>query len=395
MDDIDSAWLNYCDNDSPSNEEKKQDASVVNSCSDTALATSKIMIPKCSSLNISTKTKISYLNIPINLNHVFWNIPLIRYHEPRVGVIKKQMKFNSTNKEEVDVMLKHKEFYENEQHYMDDYIISQIHNPDGRIKFKDVRKISIGICKKNITSYRCKRKSAFYNCFVVILRLFHNDAFKEINVKVFNTGKLEIPGIQDSTILDKILTLLVEILAPIIGTDSSVASNGGSGGLPPPLEFIQNKTETVMINSNFSCGYYINREKLYKVLKYKYKINSNFDPCSYPGIQCEFYYDSTSLEQCGTQPSNERATAAAIAAVNSNSDIQSNINITKVSFMIFRTGSVLIVGKCSEEQLYQNYSFLCRVFETEYDEIKWVSTEPFALKIKDKMRKTRKKIIYV
>ena len=412
MDDIDSAWLNYCDNDSTTNEEKKpDDASFDNGCSaDIAPETREHIIPKCSSLNISTKTKISYLNIPIDLNHVFWNIPLIRYHEPRIGIVKKQMKFNSTNKEEVDVMLKHKEFYENEKHYIDDYIISQIHNPDGRIKFKDVRKISIGICKKDITSYRCKRKSAFYNCFVVILRLFHNDAFKEIHVKVFNTGKLEIPGIQDSTILDKVLTLLVEILAPIIAIgvpttlasngDSvltlpvdllPLASNGGSGGLPPPLEFIQNKTETVMINSNFSCGYYINREKLYKVLKYKYKINSNFDPCSYPGIQCEFYYDSSSSsEQCGMQPSSNECAIA----INGDDHPITN-NITKVSFMIFRTGSVLIVGKCSEELLYQIYSFLCRVFETEYDEIKWISTEQFVTKIKDKTRKTRKKTIYV
>jgi hypothetical protein len=38
------------------------------------------------------------------------------------------------------------------------------------------------------------------------------------------------------------------------------------------LGFIQEKSETVLINSNFRCGYYINREKLYNLLKYKYKI---------------------------------------------------------------------------------------------------------------------------
>ena len=31
--------------------------------------------------------------------------------------------------------------------------------------------------------------------------------------------------------------------------------------------------------------------KLHHILKYKYRINSNYDPCSYPGIQCEFHYD--------------------------------------------------------------------------------------------------------
>jgi hypothetical protein len=391
MDDIDSAWLNFCDNDLT--EEKKTEHLLNTKSCDT---TAQNMIPKCSSLNISTKTKISYLNRPIDLNHVFWNIPLIKYHDPCVGIVKKQMKFNSTNKEEVDVILKQMESYVADQHYIDDYVISQIHKSDGRIKFKDIRKISIGICKKDIISYRCKRKSAFYNCFVVILRLFHNEAFKEIHVKVFNTGKLEIPGIQDATILDKVLTLLVELLSPIIAidtvitgtTENKVALGNGiglaaEGCLPPPLAFIKNKTETVMINSNFSCGYYINREKMYRVLKYKYKINSNFDPCSYPGIQCEFYHDSLLSTQCGTQPSVERS---------GNTEA---LPIAKVSFMIFRTGSVLIVGKCSEELLYQIYEFLCTIFVVEYDEIKWVSTEPFATKTKDKTRKMRKKTIFV
>jgi hypothetical protein len=78
---------------------------------------------------------------------------------------------------------------------------------------------------------------------------------------------------------------------------------------------------------------------------------------------------------------------------------QEALPVTKVSFMIFRTGSVLIVGKCSEEMLYQIYEFLCKIFEEEYDEIKWLSNETAAgaanVKSKDKMRKMRKKLITV
>ena len=398
MEDIDSAWMKFCDNDegntssyltnnvASANASASASASAsagagadANICANVGAGTGTDIcanvctstIPKCSALNISTKTKIAYLNIPIDLKHVFWAIPLLQYHEPTEGIVKKQMKFNSTTAEEVEMILKHKETYVNENRYVDDYIINQIHKLDGRSKFKDIRKISLGICKKDITSYRCKRKSAFYNCFVVIVRLIHKDEFKEIHVKVFNTGKMEIPGIQDSTILDKVLTLLVKILTPIIVP---------AYALEPSLSFIDNKSETVMINSNFSCGYYINREKMYKMLKYKYKINSNFDPCSYPGIQCEFYHDSLLSEQSGSQPSFERT---------------SDKPITKVSFMIFRTGSVLIVGKCSEELLYKIYQFLITIFEVEYDAIKWESAEPFVTKTKDKTRKMRKKTILV
>lgn len=374
MEDIESAWSKFCEEEIDNSSHAEMPKSTAMTI-EPVVNTLKAEIPKCSKLNISTKTKIAYLNVPIDLKQVFWRIPVLNYHEPKVGVVKKQMKFNSNTPEEVAEILKHKTAYS----YVDDYIISQIHNPEsGRVKYKDIRKISIGICKKDITSYRCKRKSAFYNCFVVILRLLHNNVYKEIHVKVFNTGKLEIPGIQDSTILDKVLTLLVDILTPII-IKADVAEES--------LKFIDSKSETVMINSNFSCGYYINREKLYKLLKYKYKINSNFDPCSYPGIQCEFYYDMQILsEQPGIQPSHERV---------GNTDV---LPVTKVSFMIFRTGSVLIVGKCSEEMLYQIYNFLCRMFETEYDDIKWTSNgsdSVNSVKLKEKTRKMRKKIIMV
>ena len=77
-----------------------------------------------------------------------------------------------------------------------------------------MRKINIGISKKDIESYRSKIKSAFYNCFAVIVRIFHEGVFKEINIKLFNTGKLEIPGIQDI----KTLFLAVNILTNIINS---------------------------------------------------------------------------------------------------------------------------------------------------------------------------------
>ena len=376
MDSIDIAWSSFClDEHNYDIDNIKHDIVVTDDRDNTINETTK-----CSSLNISTKTKISYLNYPIDLNDVFWNIPITPYYKPSEGVIKKQMKFNSNSQKEVNDILNHKKKYS----VVDDFIISQVHNTDGRNKFKDVRKISIGICKKDIISYRSKQKSAFYNCFVVILRLLHNDAYKELHVKVFNTGKLEIPGIQDSTILNKTLSLLVNILTPFIKTTDGI-----------PLTFLNERTETVMINSNFNCGYYINRENMYNILKYKYKINSNFDPCSYPGIQCEFYYDLTKTidEQNGIyQQHNDKNNK--LNKKNKKNII--NHNVVKVSFMVFRTGSVLIVGKCSEEILYNIYNFLCNIFIVEKQEIisSNINIKPIQER-NDLIKKVHKKIIYI
>ena len=71
------------------------------------------------------------------------------------------------------------------------------------------------------------------------------------------------------------------------------------------LCYKENTCETVLINSNFNCGFYINREALYDILRYKYNIQSIYDPCSYPGIQCKFYFNPDVDIQNGCQISQD------------------------------------------------------------------------------------------
>ena len=85
------------------------------------------------------------------------------------------MKFNSSSIEELCELQARAAKYD----YVEENVITHIDNPVGRIKFKDTRKISIGLCKKDILSYRCKKKSAFYNCFVAIIRIKINSTFIE------------------------------------------------------------------------------------------------------------------------------------------------------------------------------------------------------------------------
>ena len=323
--------------------------------------------PKASDIYISTKTKLGYLNRVIDLNKVFWEIPVIPYAKPCNGVIKKQRKFNSLTIEELDYI---KEKLQNVG-YFEEHIITSINNPTGRIKFKDIRKVSIGISKKDIMSYRSKKKSAFYNCFVMIVRILVDQTYKEFHVKIFNTGKIEIPGIQSEKVFQMLLSLVITILQPYISEK---------------LEYNTSSEETVLINSNFNCGFFINRETLYDILKFKYNIQSIYDPCSYPGIQCKFYYNTDIITQTGCQ----------ISEVNK--DLY--VNITKISFMVFRTGSILIVGKCDEHVLLTIYEFLKVILKTEYKNIcqKNVNMEEVNeknLKNKDKKKKIRKKNIMI
>jgi hypothetical protein len=324
-----------------------------------------IIAPKATNIYISTKTKIAYLNNTIDLKSIFWKVPIIPYSKPINGIIKKQMKFNSTTKEELDLIQNKLK----DETYFEEHIITHIDNPVGRIKFKDIRKISIGISKKDILSYRCKKKSAFYNCFVIILRMKIENIFKEFHVKVFNTGKLEIPGIQNETTFQMILSEVIKTLQPYI--DSK-------------LEYKPDSEETVLINSNFNCGFFINRDELFEILTKKYNIQAIYDPCSYPGIQCKFYYNPNIGIQNGCQISEE------------NKHLYKNIK--EVSFMIFRTGSVLIVGKCDENVLILIYDFLKIILNNEYKNIcqKYsVGDDISMFTVKDKNKKPRRKNVVI
>ena len=217
---------------------------------------------------------------------------------------------------------------------------------------------------------RGKVKTAFMNCFAMIIRFKYEEAFREIHVKVFNTGKLEIPGVLNSVILDIVREKVVAAIQPFMsGT----------------LGYIENAaTENVLINSNFNCGFFIHREKLYSVLRgEKYGIETSYDPCIYPGIKCKYYYNNAlepdSPNQNGRIPMSEGTMKL--------SELEVNKKYTEVSFMIFRTGSCLIVGNCSESILMHIFGFIKQMLRDEYANIMVANEAPVNKSKKTKLRK--------
>ena len=327
-------------------------------------------VPKPSDIYISTKTKIAYLDSPIDLKATFWKVPVIPYEIPRSGVIKKQIKVSCTSPDEVAEL--EKRIAETPMTSVD--ILSQVDNPTARrLKFKDVRKINVGLAKKDLISYRARKKGAFYNCFVVILRILGDDEYREVHVKVFNTGKLEIPGIKTDAHLTSALDLLCSMLTEICGK---------------PISHDAAKIDTVLINSNFSANFYIERHLLSNILKYKYGIHVVYDPCSYPGIQCKFFYNEDQLEGDGvcrcSDPCWDRK-----------GNGKGEGQCMEVSFMIFRTGSVLIVGHCNEHVLRVIYRFILRILRAEFAEIHIKGHGADSGKKKKKGKKPRRKVILV
>jgi hypothetical protein len=329
-------------------------------------------VPVCDDLYISTKTKVLFLNQEVDIQTVFWKIPIIEYGKAQDGVIKKQMKIVSKTPEEYE---EYKAKLVDVPYYTEN-IIKQIDNASGRrIKYKDERKITIGVSKKDIMNCRGKVKNAFYNCFATIFRFKYDGLFREIHVKVFNTGKLEIPGILNPGLLVVVKRMLLETIQPFI---------------EKPIEFIETDSEeNVLINSNFNCGYFINREKLHTILRSdKYRIETAYDPCSYPGVKCKYYFNN----ELGFDQDIQNGQILSEDRGQKMSELGDNNKYTEISFMIFRTGSCLIVGNCTERILKFVFEFIKKILVDEYQNIYVANEEPI---VKNKKTKLRKKAINV
>ena len=107
------------------------------------------------------------------------------------------------------------------------------------------------------------------------------------------------------------------------------------------------------------------------------------------GIQCKFYYDKTKEQQTGVR---EHVVVD-----------KSSSNIVVISFMIFRTGSILVVGMCEEPVLDEVYIFIkdllkrefCNIYHSIHDNKITETDDEQDNKNKIKKTKMRKRIVIV
>jgi hypothetical protein len=333
---------------------------------------------KSSELYISTKTKKPFLNTTekIDIYSLFWKIPIIEYWIPQEGVIKKQMKVVCNTEEETEILENHKK---TAYYVKDRKITKQTENTNRKRKYKDERKISVGLCSKDVLNCRSKEGGgAMYNCIAITLR-FRNASmrFIEVHIKIFNTGKLEIPGVIDMDLYERIKIFLLGILAPHF--------------LPHVLEYLPPTSDNVIINSNFYVGFNVDRDILHNILRSdKYKMDTIYDACTYPAVKSRFYF----YNDYGFDKEKQRGIVREEDNGMKTAEILKSDKYTKVSFMVFRTGSCLIVGNCTEEILYFVYEFVKDMLHVEKQHI-YVDGEEITESTKTQATKLRKRKIAV
>jgi TATA-box binding protein (TBP) (component of TFIID and TFIIIB) len=285
-----------------------------------------------------------------------------------------------------------------------------------------------GVNVKQISQKAKDKKKVFYNQITFIVQPEHN---RTNNVKLFNNGAISMTGLKKledgeksvNIILDSIKNIKGCIYTPINKDDLMIKYSLESEDKIPPLEChvchqkssyhnmstmkcnhyicnlcsksnvkldkcpscntsleehaIVNKEQCkitnykiVLINSDFYAGFEIKRDILHEYLIDKYQIFSSYEPCIYPGVNSKFYWNKKYMDK----PHKGKCYCTKLC--NGKGDGDGNGNCKKITISTFQSGSVIITGARSMEQINDAYNFINRVFEENYQNLKKVNA-PF------------------
>lgn len=362
-------------------------------------------IPKPSKLKISTMTCLCLINTNINLDllsrfikvysktddvirngnggvvyvEYFMLLPRGQYCGKKAQIKKKELQINSKIK---------KMLMDNEDYKDSSFGDTNYQEPDPNKSKKR---------KKKIVKKRQMETQA------TLIYHFKNDRY--INIKVFNNGKIQMTGVRSKEEAEMVITNLIEIIkkTTVEMTDWDVESvadtsktikneyiytkidgknkvmrhimvDGVSKWIETPdeLDLVVGKPliednskikmtnfQIVMINSNYSVGFNIDRTKLHLILKRKYNIYATFES-TYQAVKSYYYFNSDNTEQNGV------CKCEVPCFVIKEQKKGSKPPCTQVTISVFRTGSIIITGGCTMEQINQAYTYINTVIRDNF-----------------------------
>jgi TATA-box binding protein (TBP) (component of TFIID and TFIIIB) len=203
-----------------------------------------------------------------------------------------------------------------------------------------------GLCTEDILHTSTKAKKQFFNQSSLVFRLSLPDgAWKETNIKLFKDGGFQMTGISTVEMARASLERLM-------------ALNAGRGIWPSETPPYIKTLHVCMMNSDYTIGKSIRRDRLYKILVETYGLWSSFEPTIYQGVNTKFFWNKNrpSIAPPGIcvcpVPCDGSGSGYAIG------------QCKKITISPFRTGSIIITGAQHLEQLNDAYAFMNTVLQT-------------------------------
>jgi TATA-box binding protein (TBP) (component of TFIID and TFIIIB) len=259
-----------------------------------------------SPLRISTITTTAHVGTKIHLDALYTQIPILPYWDLNDGVLK--MEFNGHAK---------------------------------------------GTCFKDILMKPKTTKTSFFNqATLVVRREISPLNWKEINVKLFRNGGIQMTGVRSMEMASETIHWLLRYLtatcnaAPIFGGEPRVQ-----------------KEQVQLVNTDFSIGAKVRRDMLHRILIEKYRLNSSYESAIYQGVKTKYFFNAE--RPAGAAP----GLCPCEKLCKGTGDGSKLGACKKITISPFQTGQVIITGARTMEQINEAYEFIKGVFRENADEV--------------------------
>jgi hypothetical protein len=217
---------------------------------------------------------------------------------------------------------------------------------EGILKMEHDKSV-IGFASRDIFSKRGVSDKTFFNQSTIVVRKATNEdktQFKEVNVKLFGNGGIQMTGIPAEDFakytLSWLLDQLASIKAPIFATK-------------PTLE----KFKVQLINSDYQVAYPINRTALHNILSRTYGLFSTFESTIYQGVNTKYYFNEKhpDMDRPGICLCSKRCRGQGSGSGPG--------ECKRITMSVFQTGKIIITGGRYLYQLEEAYNFLNKVLK--------------------------------
>jgi TATA-box binding protein (TBP) (component of TFIID and TFIIIB) len=226
-----------------------------------------------------------------------------------------------------------------------------------KAKAKAQEKIIVGTCSRDELTKRKKSKNIFFNQSTLVVRRQYttSDAgqpvYKEVNIKLFKNGGIQMTGIPSDTFAQETLAWLAKQLAlfsqPVLDNEAK-----------------PNKYNIQLINSDYHINGSINREKLHEILNNRYNLFSSFESTIYQGCDTKYFYN-----EAAPPGSTEGVCPCGESICIGNGDGRTLGQCKEITISPFHTGSIIITGARRFEQIEKAYVFINKILMAHSKEI--------------------------
>tara|TARA_B100001123_G_C15226503_1_gene993350 strand:- start:273 stop:1532 length:1260 start_codon:yes stop_codon:yes gene_type:complete len=280
--------------------------------------------------------------------------------------------------------------------------IDEIEGPIKSIQYGD---LPIRGYNKNKKKKKVKKRNNFFNQATILVKL--NSVLpdckeeRSVNVKVFLNGGIQMTGLKSE---EEGIMCVERIIIPTLLNLKVKKQDGTIDKVVKKYDEIDyHNFRIVLINSDFKLGFKLKRDILYHILKTKYDIFATYEPCIYPGVNSKYYWNrqykneltnkGDSKYKCEWTDCELKEGVCYCSKMCSGKGVgDGDGKCKKVTISIFQSGSVIITGARSIEQIEDAYTFINNIFMTEFEHIRKKKLKLLHLLNK---KNTKKTIIYI